>query len=1151
MSRPTGILGSFDLPAFDIRGSLPSGATTTLLEASAGTGKTYTVAAIVVRLVAEGAARLDEMLVITFGRAASQELRERVRTALVSAERALADDDLDDDLDDGGGQPGDERSPDALLEHLRRLPDRAAARRRLRDALASFDAATIATTHQFCQLVLRSLGVAGDSDPDVELVDDLDDLVVQVVDDLYLRHFAEVERPSVTYDQALAIGREAVGDPQAALVPDGLDPDSTPGLRVAFARACRAEVDRRKRRLHILGYDDLLSRLADALAEAGAPARDRMRGRWRFVLVDEFQDTDPVQWDVVERAFHGAATVVLIGDPKQSIYAFRGGDIVSYLAARTRATDEATLSHNHRSDADLVRALGVLLEGAELGDPRIPVRHVEPVLPPSRLAGAPAPAPVRLRVVARDTPGLRLLKSNDIQVSSAREHIARDCAADIVRLLTSGATWCDRPLRAGDVAVLVHVRAHGELVRGELAARDIPAVLSGGGHVVNSAAGQAWLALLEALEQPHRSATVRAAALTPFVGETAASIDAGGDEVTDRVADLLRGWALLARSAGVSAVLEAADERGLGSRVLRVAGGERLLTDLRHVGQLLHETAVQRRLGIAGLLAWLRDQRLRDRPVTERTRRLESDAAAVQIVTIHASKGLQYPVVYLPFEYDGRSTDRDQLLRFHDETGRRSLDVSGGGPGWAERKERHDREDAAETLRTCYVALTRAQSQVVAWWAPTHNTKAGGLHRLLFGRTPEIGPVPDVVPLRDDGYVAQVLRAWEELGALRYEVSAVDRPSMVPAPPAGPTLTARSFERRVDADWRRTSYSGLIRVEDDQPPGVSSEPEVRAVTDEQADSYAAPPPLVSALLVPGALPLEPAPKPAGIPSPMAQLPAGAGFGSLVHAVLEHADPTAADPRAELRGHVVEQLRWWPVPVGADELAAALVPMQHTPLGPLAPGVTLADVPLGDRLRELDFELPLAGGDRRGPPAGGSSGGPAEPRLRDVAPLLRARLPADDPLRPYAARLETPALGDQPLRGYLAGSIDAVLRVPDATLPGGHRYLVVDYKTNLLGDPDRPVTTADYGPAELTEAMLHSHYPLQALLYCVVVHRFLRWRLAGYAPGRHLAGVLYLFVRGMCGPETPLVDGHPAGVFSWRPSAELVVALSDLLDGRGR
>jgi exodeoxyribonuclease V beta subunit len=279
---------------------------------------------------------------------------------------------------------------------------------------------------------------------------------------------------------------------------------------------------------------------------------------------------------------------------------------------------------------------------------------------------------------------------------------------------------------------------------------------------------------------------------------------------------------------------------------------------------------------------------------------------------------------------------------------------------------------------------------------------------------------------------------------------------------------------------------------------------------------------------------------------MADLPSGAAFGSLVHAVLEETDPEAPDLRRELVGHIREQLQWWPVGVAPDELAEALLPSQLTPLGVTGSGLRLVDIPLRDRLCELDFEFPLAGGDR-------ARQVPGDVRhavhLRDLAPLLTAHLPADDPLASYADQLSGP-LGDQTLRGYLSGSIDVVLRVPTSD-PPGHRYVVVDYKTNLLGETGVPVTSADYGHAEMATAMLHSHYPLQALLYSVVLHRFLRWRLPSYTPEQDLGGVLYLFLRGMCGPETPVVDGHVAGVFDWSPPAALVVALSDALEGLDR
>ena len=247
---------------FDLHGDLPTG--TTLLEASAGTGKTFAVGALVTRYVAEGHATLEQMLVITFGRAASQELRERVREQLVEAERALA-------------EPEAARVRGGLVGMLASVNDAEVVlrRTRLRDALAAFDSATIATTHQFCQLVLRSLGVAGDTDSGAELVESLDDLIVEVVDDVYLRRFGQLtQAPPFKRDVALALARAAVGDPQAELAPADADPDSPARHRVDFAREVRQEVDRRKRRRGVLLRTDVAARrLADALEEPDSPAR--------------------------------------------------------------------------------------------------------------------------------------------------------------------------------------------------------------------------------------------------------------------------------------------------------------------------------------------------------------------------------------------------------------------------------------------------------------------------------------------------------------------------------------------------------------------------------------------------------------------------------------------------------------------------------------------------------------------------------------------------------------------------------------------------------------------------------------------------------------------------------------------------------------
>jgi exodeoxyribonuclease V beta subunit len=1085
---------------FSITDPLPTG--TVLLEASAGTGKTWTIGALVARYVAEGEARLEQMLVVTFGRAASQELRERVRAQLVEAERVLSD-------DPAAGDVGDSE----LLALLRSWDDakRRLGHRRVTEALAGFDAATIATTHQFCSMVLDSLGVAGDTDSRARLVEDLDDLVKETVDDLYLRAFADTE-PVFSHAEALAIARAAVGDPQARLEPADEDRSTVPGRKVSFAAAVRAELDRRKRRLGILSYDDLLSQLADALQDQDGAAAQRMRDRWSIVLVDEFQDTDPVQWQVLDRAFTGHATMVLIGDPKQAIYAFRGGDVTTYLEAAETATTRQTLAVNWRSDAPLLHAFQALLAGAALGDDRIVVRDVEAHHGESRLSGD-AP-PFRLRVVRRETFGRR--GGSTLTVGQVRPHVAKDLALDVRRLLASGTTFCGEPIRPKDVAVISYRHADLAAVREALLEVGVPAVIAGGGSVFATPAAIEWLTLLEALEQPHRSTRVRSAALTCFFGHSAADLDARGDDLTDEVADTLRGWVELFTTRGLAAVLEAANVAGLPERVLAEVGGDRRLTDLRHIGEALHEVTLTERHGLPSLLTWLREQVTEGRAGrgVERTRRLDSDAAAVQLVTIHASKGLEYPVVYLPALAD-RFVPKPTRPLFHDDAGTRCLDVGGGGQHWADHCRRWAEEEAGEWLRLLYVAITRAQSQVVAWWAPTKNAVASPLHRMLMRDlgSAASSEVPESPAVPDDDAVIALFSAWRDRGGPAPEAALLADPGADPPLADAPDLAARAFTRAIDTEWRRASYSSLSKVEAAATPAgaVASEPEVVGKDDEELEP--------EAVVAP---PIE-----GDVPSPMGGLPVGATFGSLVHAVLEHTDPDAPDLRAELLGHIDEQLGWWPVDLDREELADALVAVCDSPLGPLADDTTLRQVGLGDRLREMDFELPLGDG-----------------LLRDLVPLLERHLPAGDPVREYAAQLGGP-LGDQTLRGYLTGSVDVVLRVP------GPRYLVVDYKTNWLGPTDQPLTAHSYAPVALDGAMGHSDYPLQALLYAAVLHRFLRWRQPGYDPQRHLGGVLYLYLRGMCGPETPLVDGAPCGVFAWRPPVALVEELSDLLDGGAR
>ncbi len=1009
------------MTTFNLLGPLPEPGSTTVLEASAGTGKTFALAGLVTRYIAEGVAGLDQMLLITFSRAATQELRDRVRRQISEALAAF-------------GKP-DTAGENELVRHLLAgTPEELAARReRLGDALAGFDSATIATIHQFCRLVLDSLGVAGDSDSGVQLVESLDELVVEIVDDLYLARFgSDKDEPLLAYKKALKIAREVVSNPSTELRPVLADADGYAAVCLEFAGAVRAEIEIRKRRQGILGYDDLLTRLADALAADDAPARGRMSRRWPIVMVDEFQDTDPVQWRVINQAFAGASTLVLIGDPKQAIYAFRGGDIHTYLDAAGSAGDKQTMGTNWRSDAALVERLQAVLRGTRLGDPRIEVRDVDAHHKGSRLAGAPSCDPFRLRVVSRETFG----KSGDkmIGIDDLRSYIGRDLAADIAALLASPATFDGERIRAGDIAVIVEKRKDARACFSALTDAGIPVVYTGDSDVFTSEACDDWLAMLEAFDQPHRSGIVRAAATTAFFGCTAEDLASQGDSLTDSVAETIREWADHARSCGVAAVFEAARLSGMADRTLSHRDGERYMTDITHVTQLLQEASHREHLTLPALRDWLRDRRGERGSEVEHNKRLDRDAAAVQVMTVHGSKGLQYPIVYLPFAFNRNVQQRDEIL-FHDG-GTRCLHIGGkGSAGYLDASVLGRREAAGDDSRLMYVAMTRAQAQVVTWWAPSRDEPNGGLSRLLRDRRPGETAIPDQCATKTvtDVEARERFREWQEAGGPVVEEAHIAAVAAIPPGPEPSGLAARHFHRAIDTSWRRTSYSGLVRAAQ-QSVGVSSEPEVVGLDDEVADI-----PLSTAAEVG-----------ADLPSPMAELPTGAKFGTLVHAVLEDADPLAPDLLAELTARIVKHSVWWPVDVPAADLAAALIPMHDTPLGPLAGDLTLRRIALADRLCELEFEFPLAGGDLR-------SAAP-EVRLADVGRLLARHLPPGDPLASYVDRLTDASLGRQSLRGYLSGSLDVVLRVPAGD---GHRYLVADYKTNWLGEADRPLTAADY------------------------------------------------------------------------------------------
>ncbi len=1110
---------------FDVCGPLPEGVT--VLEASAGTGKTYTIAALTARYVAEGTP-LDRLLLITFTRMATGELRDRVRERLVGCEQALS-------AILAGAEDLVPTHPDPVVTLLASgsSDDVRIRRDRLARAVADFDAATIATTHGFCQEVLAELGTVGDLDRETAFVEDVSELLEQALDDLYVRRFHRREAARFKRAEALKIARAAVDNPMAELEPRDEPTESTAAMRYRLAKAVREELDQRKRRLAIMTYDDLLTRLKNTLeGPSGEAARARLRSRFDVVLVDEFQDTDPTQWQILDRAFaKGDVTLVLVADPKQAIYAFRGADVFAYLKAAEIADARATLRENRRADQSLIDAYDALFAGAKLGHEGIAYREVQatPAHRTPRLTGAPNAAALRVRVVHRDDPSIELTQGGFAVTDSVRAHVAADLAADIVALLSSdariehrspsGEPIDDEPLCPRDIAVLVRRNADAERVQDELFNAGVPAVLNGAGTVFATRAAGDWLVLLEAIERPGSPVRAKTASLTPFLGWRAERVATAREEDWEEVHRRLHRWSRILRDRGVAALLEAITVgEDLAARVLSSGDGERRLTDLRHLAQLLHRAASTDRLGVTALRGWLAERVAdadREEGEEERARRLESDAEAVQVLTIHRSKGLEFPVVYCPFLWHPTWIREREPVAFHDPaTGyRHTVDVGLEGRTFKRHFEQHVIEERGEDLRLAYVALTRAKHQAVIWWAGTRDSRHSPLARLLFSKDADgnIASYGSSTPT-DAAAVGRFRElAASASGRISVERSKLGMPSGWSPPVDAPAeLEAARFDRRLDLWWRRTSYSDITAEAHD--PLVASEPERPVLSDEPET----PTPVTVGDVARPELERE---------SPLGAAPVGVDFGTFVHTVLEATDFAAPDLDAELADRVAAAQLRRALDLGDhDRVLQGLRAAIETPLGQVVGGIRLRDVALANRLDELEFELPLAGGDA---PTGRLT-------LQAIAGALRKHLPAGDPMAAYASRLEDPALRAQ-VRGFLTGSIDLVIRLD------GPRFVVVDYKTNWLGPVGERLTLAHYQPEALAAEMSRAHYGLQALLYTVALHRYLRWRMPGYDPGRHLAGVLYLFLRGMAGEAD-------AGVFAWRPPGSLVESLSDVLDG---
>jgi exodeoxyribonuclease V beta subunit len=1126
----------------------------TLIEASAGTGKTYTISGLVLRLVLEKQLAIEEILVTTYTELATAELRDRIRNLLFQALTAF--------------QTGE--SEDELIQPLvRRYKVDEQAQRRLSIALQSFDGASIYTIHGFAQRMLRDRAFESGALFDAELITDQNDILHEITDDFWRRHFYSGEPIVTTF--ALKNGltpekffrhiTELTKNPTLVVIPSpNADTEtikaecaaiwnklrdcwnrcegqirtifeqnawakythgdpvkmasslaklgkclstaageegelecikifavsalekstrvrcSTPrhelftlcerlieseeklrvSLQAEFFAWARQEMKRRKVKRNVLSFDDMLTRFDEALSgDGGEVLACAIRERFKAALVDEFQDTDPVQYSIFQKIYGGKKMpVFFVGDPKQAIYGFRGADVFTYIAAAAAAPNQFTLGKNWRSTTDLVRAVNTLFKLNERpfildGIPFEPVKAAgECDLAPLTVNGVREP-PLKLWLAIEEEP---------IKKEDADWLLPQAVAAEIARLLNGNANIGERKVQPWDIAVLVSKNQEARVMQDALTDLEIPSVLYSAANVFQSPEAIELGFILAAVSEPGNERLIKAALTTDTLGVTGNDLDALvlDDHAWDaRLVQFQKYHQLWSERGFIQMLRTLLLEQGVRARLLSYPAGERRLTNILHLSELLHTLCVEHRLGITGTLKRLAEQI--QNPDTTRSeqyeQRLESDEEAVRIVTIHKSKGLEYPIVFCPYSWSDAEAYRDQSVIFHQD-GKLTLDLEGLD---AHRRAQRS-ESLAEKMRLLYVALTRAKHRCYLVWGDfNYGRKSAPAY--LFG-VPKAQDASQELDRHSKAATGARVREEVELSlGSETAIEIADLPN-IPAQPYKPApdetveLRSRVFDRVIARTSGITSFTGLIRGHDIAPES----PDYDAIETPQGDEAEA-----------------------EVEVPLTGIfafPHGTRPGTCLHHIFQELDFCNLDNMPEI---VSRNLRAFSIS-GFDEVVCEMIcKTVSVPLEIARPDFTLSRIAAPARLQEMEFYFPI------------SAVTPA--KLSEAFTEHREHF--DGAIPPTIDRLQF-----RPMSGFMKGFIDLVFEFQD-------RFYLVDWKSNWLG------TDLDaYASAAIETEMTRRFYTLQLSIYSVALHRFLRARKPGYEYEKHFGGAYYLFLRGI-------------------------------------
>lgn len=1196
-----------------------------LIEASAGTGKTYAISNLYLRFVLAGR-KVSEILVVTFTNAATEELRGRIRTRLHEAVQLLES--ISSDANDKLPLVKDDFLSLLLTDltsHVDELPNLIA---RLRLAVRTMDEASIYTIHGFCQRALTDQAFSSGQAFDLELISDDDPLWQDALKDWWRRSTYELgsdelallksslgslakmlqlqrplrhgydrtllpvveETPASLYEkwrgmrvrlttlgqswmprreelttallESTALSRTktngykpedllaafdvldnyfaaddllAVPDELQLLCADHLRAnnkatklDSDPRLQDEFFIECQTviagiadirqrfriaalidatdfaaqQTERIKTTSQTISFNDQLTRLLYALeGETGQTLADALRKSFPVAMIDEFQDTDLVQYGIFRLLYlrpdmnsistHEVAEetldrkpegLIMIGDPKQAIYSFRGGDIFAYAEARNDAGENLyTLDTNWRSVPALITAVNTIFKQRET-----PFVYAEAIEFTPVLAANKNHAPLYENDEPVTPMTLWKIPLSDDGKPYAKtvmdEMVAGAVSDEIARLIVAGqqgnVTMGERALRPGDIAVLVRTNNEGARVRDALAVRGVSAVSVGRETVFECAEAKALELLLSAVEHYGDRNALRVALSTDLLGLSYSQIAEIVEDLPRWLqwAEQVRALNVMWRQKGFMSMFSALLQTlGIGLRIALQPLAERRLTNLLHLAELLQQTS-KTHSGMESLLAWYREQ-IASSSDQETELRLESDEALVKIVTIHASKGLEYPVVFVPWLWTCKPRDKNRngngYIEFHNGQGRACLDMG------TEQRDEHlrlaEKERLAEDVRLAYVALTRARAKVylawgdvgggygtsdrtaLAWLLHSQQNPEELVHAFLSADLTEPAMAIRLQKLANDSNDTIVVEPLPTVGNHIF-VSRSEQKDV--------SLAASIFTGSIATDWRVTSFSGLTRAIHQPVTHGSMTP-----TNDPIFNFAA----------------------------------GSQTGLFLHKVLENLDfqGDIENQAALLNNKFAEDFGF-----DAARQQDIVVKWMHcvvsTPLDEKE--FALVSVSRNKRLDELEFDFSV--------------------NHVSVAHLNQVLANWHDG--------EFSPVGVEDFRGMITGIIDLVFEHEG-------RFFVADYKSNFLG-----TALTDYAPNELRKAILERRYDLQYLIYTLALHRYLRQRITDYSYGAYMGGVYYLFLRGMR-PES----GPRYGVYHDLPSLELIEMLDKHVFGSAR